>query len=82
LYVIHKKLKKLPQKHSTKQRQWPSRTAKASSRVAEEAEKMYTSRIKRMEAKGLNSDVSDKEFIEWWKFQLLDESGLLKDNFC
>ena len=43
--------------------------------VAEEAGKMHTSHIKRMEEKGLNADVSDEEFIAWWETQLLDESG-------
>ena len=42
--------------------------------VAEEAEKMHTSHIKRMEAKGLSVDVSDEEFMAWWESQLLDES--------
>ena len=42
--------------------------------VAEEAEKMHTSHIKHMEAKGLSADVSDEEFIAWWESQLLDES--------
>ena len=33
--------------------------------VAEESEKMHTSHIKLMEAKGLSADVSDEGFMAW-----------------
>lgn len=39
--------------------------------VAEEALKMHVSHVDRMGAKGLTSDVTDTEFVEWWEKELL-----------